>query len=165
MTADQRDHLARLTASLEYADSLLQRQQNKSQVKAENDAENEKFETYPLDSYVWLTSHKSVKGRSPKFLQKFSGPHRIIEIKPPVNYRLQTPSGKILKSFVHHDRLKPHRGAVPDSKDPEKVQIVPEETWEEDDDIPLAELLRRMADDKEDNIALADLKKQLKAQK
>ena len=79
----------------------------------ENDNENPDYKQYPLNTFVWLTSHKKEKGRSPKFLPKFSGPHQIVEVIPPSNYRLKTPSGKLLKCPIHHSRLKLHNGDKP----------------------------------------------------
>ena len=57
LTTDQDDQLKRITSSLEYADSILKRKLNRSQVKTENDNENPDYKQYPLESFVWLTSH------------------------------------------------------------------------------------------------------------
>ena len=148
LTTSQHDHLKRLTENLNYSNEILRKQYTKAQVKSENDNENPDFEQYPVHSYVWLTSHKTEKGRSPKFMPKYSGPHQIVEVIPPVNYRLKTPSGKILKHPVHHDRLKPHKGDPPKPVEDEPLVSITEEAWEEEDDIPLVELRKRLREDK-----------------
>ena len=99
-----------------------------------------------VHSYVWLTSHKTEKGRSPKFMPKYSGPYQIIEVIPAVNNRLKTPYGKILKHPVHHDRLKPHKGDPLKPTEDKPLVSITEEAWEEEDDIPLVELRKRLRD-------------------
>lgn len=149
LTLDTNDYMQRLNSSLEHAKRIAIQEITKSKVKAENDAENENFIQYPVGSYVWLTSHKKQKGRSSKFLQKFSGPHEIIEVFPPVNYKLKTPNGKILKSLVHHDRIKPHNGDPPVAQSQDQEEEIEESDWEEEDDIPLAELQKRLKYEKD----------------
>ena len=161
LTTDQDDQLKRITSSLEYADSILKRKLNRSQVKTENDNENPDYKQYPLESFVWLTSHKKEKGRSPKFLPKYSGPHQIVEVIPPSNYKLKTPSGKLLKRPIHHSRLKLHKGDKPTTPIFSDESLISEDEWEEEDDIPLIELQKRLREEEEENLPLSELKKRI----
>lgn len=91
---------------------------------------------YSVGDAVWL-QNEAITGH-PKFHRPWKGPYSVIEILPPLNYRLRyfgSQSGKT--QVVHHDRLKPchdperalHRTPLPS---PFFLRRPSAESWHED---------------------------------
>ena len=80
---------------------------NDGQAKAKDRYDDQHREVaFEPGDRVWLYTPHRRKGLSPKLAQPWVGPYRVLERRGPVNYKLRTPNGGVLKQLVHVQRLK-----------------------------------------------------------
>lgn len=140
LAAEPKLHLARvleqLKLSREVAAQNMKEKQHKYTQQHDKKAENPNF---MVGSKVWLYCSRVPKGKSPKLIQKWTGPYTIILLGPNNTFKLRNNNTyKIMKSLVHVQRLKEYHNPeerpnyfLPEYHD---LQLNPEEL-EDDDDI------------------------------
>jgi hypothetical protein len=67
-----------------------------------------KYPTYQINSKVYFYDRKVPKGHSPKLSKSWAGPYEIVEAFDNFVYKLRNcRTGKLIKSRIHSNRLKP----------------------------------------------------------
>jgi hypothetical protein len=89
---------------------------------------------FNIGDLVWLYTRSNKKGISPKLTHPWQGPYRIVEVISPLNVKVRSLTGRLVRQLVHITRLK--RYETP-SRPIDTPNLEGEDNFESDDEEPL----------------------------